>query len=36
VTAVVRRVVEDAGRPAVRLYQRMPRGIRPPYRRITL
>jgi hypothetical protein len=36
VTAVVRRVVADAGRPDVRLYRRMPQGARPPYRRIAL
>jgi hypothetical protein len=36
VVAVVRQVVDDAGRPDVRLYQRMPPGARPPYRRIAL
>jgi hypothetical protein len=32
----IRRVVEEAGRPDVRLYQRMPQGARPPYRRIAV
>ena len=36
IVAVVRRVVEEAGRPDVRLYQRMPQGAGPPYRRIVL
>jgi hypothetical protein len=36
IIAVIRRVVEEAGRPAVRLYQRMPQGTYPPYRRIAL
>jgi hypothetical protein len=36
IVAVIRRVVEEAGRPDVRLYQRMPHGTRPPYRRIAL
>jgi hypothetical protein len=34
ISAVVRRVVDDAGRPDVRLYRKMPHGARPPYRRI--
>jgi hypothetical protein len=33
---VIRRVVEEAGCPDVRLYQRMPQDARPPYRRIAL
>jgi hypothetical protein len=36
IVPVIRRVVEEAGRPGVRLYQRMPRGTCPPYRRIAL
>src|SRR5262249_34940962 len=36
IVEVIRRVVEEAGRPDVRLYQRMPQGARPPYRRIAL
>jgi hypothetical protein len=34
VIAVVRQVIDDAGRPDVRLYRRMPQGSRPPYSRI--
>jgi hypothetical protein len=36
IVAVIRRVVEETGRPDVRLYQRMPRGTSPPFRRIPL
>jgi hypothetical protein len=36
IVAVIRRVVEEAGRPDVRLYQRLPRGTSPPFRRIPL
>jgi hypothetical protein len=36
IVALIRRVVEEAGRPEVRLYQRLPQGIWPPYRRIEL
>jgi hypothetical protein len=36
IVAVVRRVVEQAGRPGVRLYQRLPWGAEPPYRRLAL
>jgi hypothetical protein len=33
---VIRRVVQEAGRPDVRLYQRMPQGTHSPFRRIAL
>jgi len=36
VVAVIRRVVDEAGRPEVRLYQRMPDGNRQPYRRLSV
>jgi hypothetical protein len=36
IVEVIRRVVEEAGRPDVRLYQKLPQGSRPPYRRIPL
>lgn len=36
VVAVVRRVVAEAGRPDVRLFQRLPYGADPPYRRLVL
>jgi hypothetical protein len=36
IVAVIRRAVEEAGRPEVRLYQTMPLDSRPPYRRLAL